>query len=236
MNILLLEDNCTELQILYNILKKHWPQFHYTCCQNYNDAQKSILSVQYDIFILDIQLSSASDAFNGITFARYIRSLPAYRTTPVLFNTGTSDTIQKCVNEVHCYHYLEKPYNEAVLVHAMKELLATLSNTTDNNYLTIKLLNDVTTHVCLSNILLIKANGHYLTFTRPDGGFTSNTYSLSSIAKILPSYFTRCHRKYIINTNFITSYDKTNLYLHIHNHIIPVGRTFKKELENHLLY
>lgn len=60
MNILLLEDNCTELQILYNILKKHWPQFHYTCCQNYNDAQKSILSVQYDIFILDIQLSSAS--------------------------------------------------------------------------------------------------------------------------------------------------------------------------------
>lgn len=165
MNILLLEDNCTELQILYNILKKHWPQFHYTCCQNYNDAQKSILSVQYDIFILDIQLSSASDAFNGITFARYIRSLPAYRTTPVLFSTGTSDTIQKCVNEVHCYHYLEKPYNEAVLVHAMKELLATLSNTTDNNYLTIKLLNDVTTHVCLSNILLIKANGHYLTFT-----------------------------------------------------------------------
>ena len=110
----------------------------------------------------------------------------------------------------------------------MKELLATLSNTTDNNYLTIKLLNDVTTHVCLSNILLIKANGHYLTFTCPDGGFTSNTYSLSSIAKILPSYFTRCHRKYIINTNFITSYDKTNLYLHIHNHIIPVGRTFKK--------
>ena len=147
MNILLLEDNCTELQILYNILKKHWPQFHYTCCQNYNDAQKSILSVQYDIFILDIQLSSASDAFNGITFARYIRSLPAYRTTPVLFSTGTSDTIQKCVNEVHCYHYLEKPYNEAVLVHAMKELLATLSNTTDNNYLTIKLLNDVTTLV-----------------------------------------------------------------------------------------
>ena len=236
MNILLLEDNCTELQILYNILKKHWPQFQYTCCQNYNDAQKSILSVQYDIFILDIQLSSASDAFNGITFARYIRSLPAYRTTPVLFSTGTSDTIQKCVNEVHCYHYLEKPYNEAVLVHAMKELLATLSNTTDNNYLTIKLLNDVTTHVCLSNILLIKANGHYLTFTYPDGGFTSNSYSLSSIAKILPSYFTRCHRKYIINTNFITSYDKTNLYLHIHNHIIPVGRTFKKELENHLLY
>ena len=180
--------------------------------------------------------ATASDAFNGITFARYIRSLPAYRTTPVLFSTGTSDTIQKCVNEVHCYHYLEKPYNEAVLVHAMKELLATLSNTTDNNYLTIKLLNDVTTHVCLSNILLIKANGHYLTFTCPDGGFTSNTYSLSSIAKILPSYFTRCHRKYIINTNFITSYDKTNLYLHIHNHIIPVGRTFKKELENHLLY
>lgn len=40
MNILLLEDNCTELQILYNILKKHWPQFHYTCCQNYNDASK----------------------------------------------------------------------------------------------------------------------------------------------------------------------------------------------------
>lgn len=102
MNILLLEDNCTELQILYNILKKHWPQFHYTCCQNYNDAQKSILSVQYDIFILDIQLSSASDAFNGITFARYIRSLPAYRTAPVLFSTGTSDTIQKCVNDVHC--------------------------------------------------------------------------------------------------------------------------------------
>lgn len=43
-------------------------------------------------------------------------------------------------------------------------------------------------------------------------------------------------RKYIINTNFITFYDKTNLYVRILNHTIPVGRTFKKELENHLLY
>lgn len=56
MNILLLEDNCTELQILYNILKKHWPQFHYTCCQNYNDAQNPFY--QFSMIFLFLTYSS----------------------------------------------------------------------------------------------------------------------------------------------------------------------------------
>ncbi len=236
MNILILEDNGNELKILYNILRKQWTEFHYTCCQSYEHAEQAVLSTQYDIFILDIQLSSSPESFSGVTFARYIRSIPDYQNTPILFITGTSEHILKCINEIHCYNYLEKPYNKSTLIHAIENLIVTLSNPIYKNHLTIKLLNDVTTHICFSNILLIKANGHCLTFLCSNDSCTSSTYSLSSITPLLPSYFTRCHRKYIINTNFITFYDKTNLYVRILNHTIPVGRTFKKELENHLLY
>ena len=77
-----------DFTILYNILKKHWPQFHYTCCQNYNDAQKSILSVQYDIFILDGNTAGAAGIAEMLVQGHegYIEFLPCL---PEQWSVGT---------------------------------------------------------------------------------------------------------------------------------------------------
>lgn len=83
MNILLLEDNCTELQILYNILKNTGRNFIIPVVKIIMMLKNPFYQFSM-IFLFLTYSSSASDAFNGITFARYIRSLPAYRTTPVL--------------------------------------------------------------------------------------------------------------------------------------------------------
>ena len=231
MNILLLEDDATELNILYTLLRSHWAHFNYTCCQNYTTAKGALRSTHYDIFILDIQLSPAQDELNGITFAQYIRSLPHYKTTPILFITCTSGNIHACINNVHCYSYLEKPYDKTALISAIQSILDTFSDLNTKQYLSTKLLNDVTIRILFSNIIFIEAHGHYLNFICSDGSFTSNSHTLNSIANLLPNYFIRCHRKYIVNLNYITSYDKTNLYIHLQNHVIAIGRHYKKDFE-----
>ena len=48
---------------------------------------------------------------------------------------------------------------------------------------------------------------------------------------MLPGYFIRCHRKYIINKKKLVSYDKSTRIINLGHCNIPVGRKYKEELE-----
>lgn len=234
MNILILEDDLTQLEILHKMLKTRWSDFHYTCCDSYKSAHTAIALKKYDILILDIRLSQTENDFNGIHFASYLRSLPAYRTTPILFITCITHKMQMCINKLHCYSYIEKPYNQDMVINAVSSIITNQTDHSQRNCLTIKLLNDVNTHISFSDILYIEVKGHNLIFVCLEDRFTSSSYSLTSVSELLPAYFLRCHRKFILNANFMTNYDKTNLYINIKSQSIPIGRSFKKTFEKQL--
>lgn len=235
MNVLILEDDIVQLKIIHNILQSEYREFDYTCCLSYGEAQTALAIRTYDIFILDIRLSPKEKELNGIHFAYYLRSIRTYRTTPIVFLTALPDQIERCLNRIHCYSYIVKPFTKEKILYAIQNILFDRAENFRETSLVVKLLNNVNTRIEFSDILFLKIEGHNLMITCLTNSYTIGSYSLRDIYALLPPYFIRCHRKYILNVHFITSYDKTNLYVSIKNETIPVGRVYKKSLEDKIL-
>jgi len=51
----------------------------------------------------------------------------------------------------------------------------------------------------------------------------------------LPKNFIRCHKSYIINMRFVENYDLANNIVNIDNHLIPIGRRYKENMEELVL-
>jgi DNA-binding LytR/AlgR family response regulator len=83
--------------------------------------------------------------------------------------------------------------------------------------------------VYLVNLRYIKSERNYLLF-HDDTGKIMDRNKLKSILNVLPPNFTRVHRSYIINKNFITASNSHTLTLNASEEI-PISRTFKHNLK-----
>lgn len=86
-------------------------------------------------------------------------------------------------------------------------------------------LNDKT-KIYLSDLVFIKAEDHYLHVYGKNGKRNFVRGKLSQLIEELPPNFVKCHRSYIINTNFIYAYAKGFVTLKTKDEI-PLSRNFK---------
>lgn len=86
-------------------------------------------------------------------------------------------------------------------------------------------LNDKT-KIYLNDLVYVKAEDHYLHVHGKDGRRNFVRGKLSQLIEELPPNFAKCHRSYIINTNFIQTYNKGFVTLKTKAEI-PLSRNFK---------
>lgn len=82
------------------------------------------------------------------------------------------------------------------------------------------------TRLYLDKLMYISADDHYLNFVPEQGKSQFLRGKLSEITTELPPNFIRCHRSYIVNSNYIKSSSSKGIVLH-NNKEIPVSRSFK---------
>ena len=161
-----------------------------------------------------------------------------------MYITSIPDKINAAVNQVHCHNYILKPYSAEDILSAIHELLKT------------PLAEPAPLHLCDTNgiyykihekdLMYIEALGKQMHIHAVSSGmphesknsistFTTNQYRLMELGKMLSGNFIQCHRKYIVNVNFIQSYDKTDNSIRLANQSIPVGRKYKEDFERRLL-
>lgn len=83
------------------------------------------------------------------------------------------------------------------------------------------------TKVYIDNLIYLKSDDHYLNVFLKDGKNHFVRGTLTKIADELPPNFKRCHRSYIVNTNFIKQVNSTTIVL-TNKVKIPLSRTYKK--------
>ena len=81
------------------------------------------------------------------------------------------------------------------------------------------------TQVHLDDLLYIRADDHYLELITKTKKETTRG-SLKEIENQLPPNFSRCHKSYIVNTNFIKTNTAKGIVMH-NNEIIPTSRNYK---------
>ena len=82
------------------------------------------------------------------------------------------------------------------------------------------------TKVYLADLMYVKAEDHYLNLYSKDGKKHFVRGKISDILNELPPNFLKCHRSYIVNTNYINTYGKGAAILK-NKEKIPVSRNFK---------
>ena len=82
------------------------------------------------------------------------------------------------------------------------------------------------TKVYLDKLICIRAEDHYLYIISAEGKTNFVRGKLAQLIEELPPNFVKCHRSYVVNTNYIKSINSKVILL-TNNEEIPVSRNFK---------
>ncbi len=188
-------------------------------CNHAVEAKEVIENEKIDLLFLDINMPIIS----GLEFYKSLNNPPL-----VIFTTAYATYAVEGF-EINATDYLLKPFSFERFLKAVTKAKDILKQDEDK----IILKADKRLHVVKFNdILFIKSLGDYIKV------YTSNntliTYSkLSNILEKLPiKDFIQVHKSYIINTNKISFIEGNQII--IEENKIPIGKTHKKNLINHL--
>lgn len=257
MNILIVEDDEIQLNSLENIVLGYKTSKYSTSqtifkALSFSEATSLYTENNIDLFFIDIVLETDS-ADDGLSLAENIRKLPNYRTTPIIFITAYTAQIFKAINSIHCFSYITKPYNSSDVYNAISDIEHKFLHTNDN--LIVRDERNIYYNIKFNSIIYIENSMHRAIIHTINGDFKHLSHTLDSILTVLDQRFIRIHKKYVINTEYIKNYDKSNRLLMlsytIHdnktvdnkiwdkntfhsnkNRQLPIGRNYKKAFEN----
>ena len=227
--VLIVEDDLLQLQALDTMLTEYNPKWNLLKASTYTDALTYIDTHNIQLFLFDVELNKENDSENGIALAKIIRTNDKYRHTPIIFITAIPEKIYEALNETHCYHYLLKPYDQKQFYAVLDAV--TTSPLMQEHFILIKDSAGILVQLNQKDILYISNENHQLLFHTAETTFHAVGMSMHELLQKLCSAFVRCHKKYIINCEKVTNYDKTNRLAHIGNTELSVGRFYKKNFE-----
>ncbi|MFY0631798.1 MAG: response regulator transcription factor [Flavobacteriaceae bacterium] len=211
--------------------------------KNGNEAEKLIHDLQPDIIFLDIEMPGQT----GFELLSKLKTLPI-----VIFCTAYEEYSLKAF-DTNSIDYLVKPIKLERLQKTVDKLNSLKNNLTSSDLLKviqeisvkkeIKKMTSITIKKQgkiifekLENVSHFEAKDKYV-IVHTEKGEELIEQSLSKLEGKLPDYFLRVHRSYIINTNFIKTFQKyfNSTYLitleNKQQSKITSGRSYKEQLK-----
>jgi DNA-binding LytR/AlgR family response regulator len=198
-------------------------------------AIKYLNDHEVDVIFLDIHMPD----FNGFDFIKTIKNPPK-----IVLVTSDKDYAFTAFEFDAIVDYLVKPITEE----RFKKAVSKLTNrtrvkevpqiikkeviTTDKNSDFYVNIGNRLIKIDFSQIILIKAQGDYVEIKTESNSYTVHSTLKKIESKLPKKIFMKIHRSYIINTRKIIDIENNSVL--IGREIIPVSRTYKVELLNHL--
>lgn len=176
---------------------------------------------EVDLILLDIQMPD----FTGIDFIKSIKDRPN-----VIFITGETDFAIDAF-EHDALDYLLKPVQMGRFLKAINKAKDEVDRRSSDMEKTVDFIfikvDSKQIKLNVDDILWIEAKGDYVSFQTEKKAYIVLS-TLKKIQKDLPaSIFKKSHRSYIVNVNKIKDIEDSTMV--IHQSVIPIGRSFKKE-------
>jgi DNA-binding LytR/AlgR family response regulator len=201
-------------------------------CSTYNEAVTALQNYQPDIAIIDITIKGEKD---GIDIANHIAQS---MDIPFIFASshGDKSTIDKA-KQTRPAAYLIKPFTEEDLYAVIETALVNFSNQkikTEQEE-EIIIINDgfFIRHknrfikILLEELIYAEANDNYVNLFTADTHYTLKT-TLLKLQEVLPHYFLRIQKSYIVNLHQLKSFDMEEVV--VHNKTLPIGKSYSEAL------
>ena len=122
--ILILEDNDSNREMLVKIIEDLEMKTVIKSAINQKEALELAMKHNIDLFLIDIMLdTSVPGDVSGMKFAESIRSVKRYKYVPIIFVTALEDPRLHAYSDIHCYYYVEKPYDPVKVSSVIMEAL-----------------------------------------------------------------------------------------------------------------
>ena len=236
--ILLIEDNPNHLEMISMILKQIDPAMEIFALTELKPAYELLFKQDIGLFIVDIVLdTSIPGDTSGIRFVEEIRHLSKYEFTPVVFITSLEDVELYAYRELHCYGYVEKPFD---IEETRKLLIKALRSTAkqDESKMLYFRKDGILYPVKCEDIIYAESIRHQMRFYLKNG--TSLTIPSKTCRQVIQeaqgSDLIQCSRSAIINKKYIQNVDITNRVVTlIDNWRVDLGITYKNKLLEELI-
>lgn len=236
-NVLVVEDNVRSAKLIEKIITSIDSSIAVYVAENSEAAYKYALEKDIDVFILDIILNTKIQGdTSGIKFAKEMRDVKKYLFTPMIFMTSLEDPEMYAYRDLHCYGYLEKPFD----VDKAKELIieALKYEKPVNEDETVYFRKDKIIYPFkTSDIVFTCNNNHTMVIHHRNGTTLSIPYKTCSqlLNEVKSDCLIQCSRNTLVNKKYIKSADLINRYITLTNHErVEIGKTYLKKVEREL--
>lgn len=204
-----IEEVCMGLE---NVLKKHTfsskIQIDYFCTGD--QLFNSFVKKQYDLILLDIELSDDSDIENGLLISNKIKNV--YPNVIIIFFTGKSGYERELLN-FEPFRFLSKPIKEKDLILAVEAAIKRLEGW-EEKYFSFK-INGIGNQINIKEIIYFVSQSPYISIQCIDDQvkFRGKMDSIEHELAQKSSEFIRVSKSYLVNKQFIRSYTTKEIVL-----------------------
>lgn len=230
--ILIVEDNAQNMETLVKIIKNLKEDVVIKTAFSQEEAIVQTMKNKIDLFMLDIMLNTSNPSdVSGMKFAEYIRSFDNYKYTPIIFVTALEDPELYAYSGLHCYYYIEKPYNAQKAAKVISDALKVPIVSVKPRSVFFR-KDGILYKKEVSEIIYIENSRAGQTVYCTNGNLKLPYKSNKVILEELSSdKFVQCSRYHIVNRDYIEKIDTVNRYLHLKNVKvqIEIGKAYKKK-------
>ncbi len=236
--VLIVEDNVRSMEMLVKIIENLRTDVEIKTASSQEAA--AILAMKYniDLFMLDIILNASNPGdVSGMKFAEHIRTLKKYKYTPIIFITALEDPELHAYSDLHCYYYVEKPYNAEKVSSVISEALEFPATHKEPQNVFFR-KDGILYKKEISEILYIENSRAGQTVYCTNGNLKLPYKPNHKILEELASdKFVQCSRYHIINRDYIDKIDTVNRYIQLRNlkTSIEIGNSYKKKFLNDIV-
>ncbi len=122
--ILILEDNHAVAELLTKLIRELEVKCEVYATDDLKDAYQYALENMVDVFVVDIILDTSRPGdTSGLKFVDNLRQIDKYAFVPVIFVTSLEDSKLYTYEKLHCYSFIEKPFDAKVVKKTIEKCL-----------------------------------------------------------------------------------------------------------------
>ena len=236
--ILILEDNLDTLKYIEAIVKEIDPQNRVFSFTGVQDAYCCAMEKSIDLFIIDIILDTRQPGDSpGLRFVENLRKVGCYEFTPVLFVTSLEDAKLVTYERLHCYRFVEKPFDAEVLKDLVGQCLRFPGKTRENKTLYFQ-QDGIIFVIDSKDIVYVESCNHLLyIYTNKGDKLEVPYYTLKKFyEQIDHEDFLQCRRNTVVNRKYIDCIDSTNRFIRLKGKLgeVEIGMVYRKNIKDWL--
>ncbi|MDE7019142.1 MAG: LytTR family DNA-binding domain-containing protein [Lachnospiraceae bacterium] len=229
--ILIVEDNPRNMEMLVKMIENLGEDVIIKTASSQEDASILAMKNNIDLFMLDIILNASNPSdVSGMKFAEYLRSFQKYKYTPIIFITALEDPALYAYSDLHCYYYVEKPYDVAKVSRVISEALK-MPRVSEETKKVFFRKDGILYKKEVSDIIYIENSRAGQTVYCVNGNLKLPYKPSKVILEELASdKFVQCSRYHIVNRDYIDMIDTVNRYIHLLSvdEQIEIGNSYKR--------